>query len=99
MVLSNRSPVATYLSLLESLEGETSYGVWHNILQTLIAIDRLEQGEPVRAAYQAYVCSLLNLLLERLGWYPNNYEGLAAEQLRHVLIETLGVFGDLFVNN
>jgi len=99
MVLSNRSPVATYLSLLESLEGETSYSVWHNILLTLITIDRLEQGQPGRAAYQAYVCSLLNPLLERLGWYPANDEELATKLFRNELIETLGVFGDRSVIN
>ncbi|MBV8100961.1 MAG: ERAP1-like C-terminal domain-containing protein, partial [Verrucomicrobia bacterium] len=99
MVISNRSPIATYLSLLESLEGETSYSVWHNILQALIAIDRLEQGQPGRAAYQAYVCSLLNPLLERLGWYPNNDEELATKLFRNELIEALSIFGDRSVIN
>jgi aminopeptidase N len=99
MVISNRSPIAAYLSLLESLEGETSYSVWHNILQALVTIDRLEQGQPGRAAYQAYVCSLLNPLLERLGWYPTNDEELATKLFRNELIETLGVFGDRSVIN
>jgi aminopeptidase N len=99
MVISNRSPVSTYLGLLESLGGETSYSVWHNILQALIAMDRLEQGQPGRAAYQAYVCSLLNPLLERLGWYPNNDEEVATKLFRNELIEALGVFGDRSVIN
>ena len=99
MVISNRSPVATYLTLLESLEDETSYSVWHNVLQALITIDRLEQGQPGRAAYQTYVCSLLNPLLERLGWYPNNDEELATKLFRNELIETLGIFGDRSVIN
>ena len=99
MVLSNRSPISTYLTLLEGLGGETSYSVWHNILQALIAMDRLEQGQPGRAAYQAYVCSLLNPLLERLGWYPNNDEELATKLFRNELIEALGVFGDRSVIN
>jgi aminopeptidase N len=99
MVISNRSPVATYLTLLESLGDETSYSVWHNVLQALITIDRLEQGQPGRAAYQAYVCSLLNPLLERLGWYPNNDEELATKLFRNELIETLSIFGDRSVIN
>jgi aminopeptidase N len=99
MVVSNRSPVATYLSLLESLEGETSYSVWHNILQALVTIDRLEQGQPGREVYQTYVCSLLNPLLERLGWYPTKDEELATKLFRSELIETLGVFGDRSVIN
>jgi aminopeptidase N len=99
MVISNRSPIATYLTLLESLEGETSYSVWHNILQALITIDRLEQGQPGRAAYQAYVCSLLNPLLERLGWYPNNDEELATKLFRTELIQALSIFGDRAVIN
>jgi aminopeptidase N len=99
MVISNRSPIATYLTLLESLERETSYSVWHSILQALIAIDRLEQGQPGRPAYQAYVCSLLNPLLERLGWYPTNDEELATKLFRNELIETLSIFGDRSVIN
>jgi aminopeptidase N len=99
MVISNRSPAATYLTLLESLEDETSYSVWHNVLQALITIDRLEQGQPGRAAYQAYVCSLLNPLLERLGWHPNNDEELATKLFRNELIETLSIFGDRSVIN
>jgi aminopeptidase N len=99
MVISNRSPISSYLTLLESLGGETSYSVWHNILQALITIDRLEQGQPGRAAYQAYVCSLLNPLLERLGWYPNDDEELATKLFRNELIETLSVFGDRSVIN
>jgi aminopeptidase N len=99
MVISNRSPVSTYLTLAESLEGETSYSVWHNILQALITMDRLEQGQSGRAAYQAYVCSLLNPLLERLGWYPNNDEELATKLFRNELIEALGIFGDRSVIN
>jgi hypothetical protein len=59
----------------------------------------LEQGQPGRAAYQAYVCSLLNPLLERLGWYPTNDEELATKLFRNELIETLGVFGDRSVIN
>ena len=99
MVISNRSPIAAYLTLLESLEGETSYSVWHNLLQALITIDRLEQGQPGRAAYQAYVCSLLNPLLERLGWYPTNDEELATKLFRNELIEALSIFGDRSVIN
>jgi aminopeptidase N len=99
MVISNRSLIATYLTLLESLEGETSYPVWHNILQALITIDRLEQGQPGRAAYQAYVCSLLNPLLERLGWYPNKDEELATKLFRSELIQALSIFGDRSVIN
>jgi aminopeptidase N len=99
MVISNRSPISTYLTLLESLTGETSYSVWHNILQALITMDRLEQGQPGRAAYQAYVCSLLNPLLERLGWYPNNDEELATKLFRNELIEALSIFGDRSVIN
>jgi aminopeptidase N len=99
MVISNRSPVSAYLTLLEGLAGETSYSVWHNILQALITIDRLEQGQTGRAAYQAYVCSLLNPLLERLGWYPSNDEELATKLFRSELIEVLGLFGDRSVIN
>jgi hypothetical protein len=68
MVMSSRAPVTSYLALLDQLRAETSYSLWHNVIQALKKVDQLERGQPGRAAFQAYVCTLLGPLFERVGW-------------------------------
>jgi aminopeptidase N len=97
MVMSNRTPVTSYFALLDRLRSESSYSVWHNVIQALTMIDRLERGQPGRAAFQAYVCTLLGPLLERVGWDAKSDEELATKLLRSDLIQTLGTFGDRLV--
>jgi aminopeptidase N len=97
MVMSNRTPITSYLALLDRLRSETSYSVWHNVIQALTMIDRLERGATGRAAYQAYVCTLLGPLFERVGWDSKSDEELATKLLRSDLIQTLGIFGDRIV--
>jgi len=94
MVMSNRTPVTAYLALLDRLRSESSYSVWHNVIQALTMIDRLEREQSGRAAFQAYVCSLLGPLFQRVGWDANPDEELATKLLRSDLIQTLGAFGD-----
>jgi aminopeptidase N len=94
MVMSNRTPVTSYLTLLDRLRSESSYSVWHNVIQALTMIDRLESGQSGRAAFQAYVCTLLGPLFQRVGWDAKSDEELATKLLRSDLIRTLGAFGD-----
>jgi aminopeptidase N len=94
MVLANRTPVLSYLALLDRFDGETSYSVWHNVIQALIAIDRLERGESGRSAFQSYVCALLNPLFKKIGWETKSNEELSVKLLRSDLVRTLGIFGD-----
>ena len=94
MVMSNRTPVTSYLALLDRFRSESSYSVWHNVIQALTMIDRLERGQPGRAAFQTYVCTLLGPLFERVGWDAKSDEELAPKLLRSDLIQTLGMFGD-----
>jgi aminopeptidase N len=94
MVMSNRTPVTSYLTLLDRLRSESSYSVWHNVIQALTMIDRLESGQSGRAAFQAYVCTLLGPLFQRVGWDAKSDEELATKLLRSDLIQTLGAFGD-----
>jgi aminopeptidase N len=94
MVLANRTPVVSFLALLDRFDGETSYSVWHNVIQALIAIDRLERGESGRSAFQSYVCALLNPLFKKIGWETKSNEELSVKLLRSDLVRTLGIFGD-----
>jgi aminopeptidase N len=94
MVMSNRTPVTSYLTLLDRLQSESSYSVWHNVIQAVAMIDRLERGQSGRAAFQAYVCTLLGPLFQRVGWDAKSDEKLATKLLRSDLIEVLGAFGD-----
>jgi aminopeptidase N len=97
MVMSSRTPVTSYLALLDQLLSESSYSVWHNVIQALATIDRLERGQPGRAAFQAYVCTLLGPLFRRIGWDAKSDEELTTKLLRSDLIQTLGIFGDRIV--
>jgi aminopeptidase N len=97
MVMSSRTPVTSYLALLDQLRAETSYSVWHNVIQALKKVDQLERGQPGRAAFQAYVCTLLGPVFERVGWDAQLDEELTTGLLRNDLIRTLGMFGDRLV--
>ncbi len=97
MVMSNRTPITSYLALLDRLRSESSYSVWHNVIQALMLIDRLERGEPGRAAFQAYVCTLLGPLFQKIGWDSKSDDELVTKLLRSDLIQTLGIFGDRVV--
>jgi aminopeptidase N len=94
MVMSNRTPVTSYLTLIDRLRSESSYSVWHNVIHALTMVDRLESGQSGRAAFQAYVCTLLGPLFQRVGWDAKSDEELATKLLRSDLIQTLGAFGD-----
>jgi aminopeptidase N len=94
MVMSNRIPVTSYLALLDRLRSDSSYSVWHNVIQALTMIDRLEREQSGRAAFQGYVCALLGPLFQRVGWDAKADEELATKLLRSDLIRTLGAFGD-----
>ncbi len=94
MVMSNRIPVTSYLALLDRLRSESSYSVWHNVIQALTMIDRLEREQSGRAAFQGYVCALLEPLFQRVGWDAKPDEELGTKLLRSDLIQTLGAFGD-----
>jgi aminopeptidase N len=97
MVMSNRTPVTSYLTLLDRLRSESSYSVWHNVIHALTMIDQVEKGQSGRAAFQAYVCTLLGPLFQRVGWDAKSDEELATKLLRSDLIHSLGGFGDRVV--
>jgi aminopeptidase N len=93
-------PASSYFDILEELRGDDSFAVWQSVLGTnetmgaLRRIDRLEQGQPGRAAYQRYICSLFAPKFRKLGWDEMAGEDAETQSYRAILIETLGFFGD-----
>ena len=100
LVESGNLPASSYFDLLEELRGDKSFAVWQSVLGTsetmgaLRWIDRLEQGQLGRAAYQRYICSLFAPKFRELGWEEIAGEDAEAQGYRAILIETLGFFGD-----
>jgi aminopeptidase N len=93
MVSSGRSPMISYCELLDELRNDPSANLWRIILDSLTALDRLEQGQPRREAFQSYITTLLTPSFDRLGWTEKPDESYDDQQLRPLLIEALGVFG------
>ena len=102
-VESGNVPVSLYFDLLENLRRDDSFAVWQSALGeqgtsgALKLIDRLEQGQAGREAYQRNICSLFNPKLQRLGWDERSGENIETRRFRAMLIETLGFFGDRVV--
>jgi aminopeptidase N len=99
-VESGKIQASVYFELLDNLIHDDSFALWgtalgnDNAMGGLKIIDRLEQGQPGRENYHRYICSLFGPKLQALGWEEKADEDSEAHQLRAMLIETLGFFGD-----
>jgi aminopeptidase N len=99
-VESGNIQASAYFELLDKLIRDDSFPLWKtalgndNAMGGLKIIDRLEQGQPGRESYQRYICSLFGPKLQALGWEEKADEDSEAHQMRVMLIETLGFFGD-----
>ena len=104
-VESGNIQASAYFELLDDLIHDPSFPLWktalgnYNGMGGLKIIDRLEQGQPGRESYHRYVCSLFGPKLQALGWEEKPDEDSEARQMRAMLIETLGFFGDRDVIN
>jgi aminopeptidase N len=99
-VESGNIQASAYFEVLDDLIHDDSCALWKtalgsdNAMGGLKMIDRLEQGQPGREKYQKYVCSLFRPKLHVLGWDEKPDEDTETHQMRAMLIETLGFFGD-----
>jgi len=99
-VESGNLQASAYFELLDKLIRDDSFPLWEtalgndNAMGGLKIIDRLEQGQPERESYHRYICSLFGPKLQALGWQEKPEEDSEAHQMRAMLIETLGFFGD-----
>jgi len=91
---------SAYFELLENLISDDGFALWKAALGSnatmggLKMIDRLEQGQPGRENYQKYICAVLEPKLQALGWDEKADEDTETRQMRAMLIETLGFFGN-----
>jgi len=100
LVESGGMEASAYFELLENLIRDDGFAFWKAALGSdaamggLKIVDRLEQGQPGRENYQKYVCEVLGPKLQALGWDEKAGEGTETRQMRAMLIETLGFFGN-----
>ncbi|MDB6017722.1 MAG: Aminopeptidase [Pedosphaera sp.] len=94
MVEAGRAAAPAYLDLTQSLRDEKVFAIWNQIISTLDIIAELERGQPGRAAFREYACSLLRPQLQRLGWDRKPNESSPDSLLRSRVITDLGNFGD-----
>jgi aminopeptidase N len=100
LVEAGSMEASAYFELLENLIRYDSFALWKAALGSnasmggLKIIDRLEQGQPGRENYQKYVCAILGPKLQALGSDEKADEDTETRQMRAMLIETLGFFGD-----
>jgi aminopeptidase N len=99
-VESGNIQASAYFELIDDLIHDDSFALWKtalgsdNAMGGLKMIDRLEQGQPGRENYQKYICSVFGPKLQVLGWDEKPDEDTETSQMRAMLIETLGFFGD-----
>jgi aminopeptidase N len=99
-VESGNVQASAYFALLNDLIHDDTFALWKtalgsdNAMASLKVIDRLEQGQPGRENYQKYICSVFAPKLQTLGWDEKPDENTEKRQMRAMLIETLGFFGD-----
>jgi aminopeptidase N len=94
LVQADRGSISDYFKLVETLREENSLALWEQITATLSTIDFLYLGDSERAAFQAYGCSLLKPVFDRVGWEPQKGEEVPVGLLRTKLITELSEFGD-----
>src|SRR5262249_30824742 len=67
LVQADRGSIWDYFKLVETLREENSLALWEQISATLSAIDFLYLENSERTAFQAYGCSLLKPVFDRVG--------------------------------
>jgi aminopeptidase N len=99
-VESGSVQASAYFALLDDLIHDDTFALWKtalgsdNAMGSLKMIDRLEQGQPGRENYQKYICNVFAPKLQLAGWDEKPSEDTETRQMRAMLIETLGSFGD-----
>lgn len=91
---SGRIPFAEYFRLLDAMRGEREGAVWQQVIDDLGFLDDVFARTPAQPSVRAYGRSLLQPVLDRLGWQPRPGEDAETLRLRDALIETLGRFDD-----
>jgi puromycin-sensitive aminopeptidase len=91
-VLAGTASATSLLELASGFADETDPTVWAVLSGALAGIDRILEGEP-RERFQAFVRTLAQPALARLGWEPASGEDDLTRQARGTVLTTLGVMG------
>ena len=90
-------PLSAYLALLGQARNDPEPAIWHEILGRIEKLDRLAEGEPLRAGLRDFGVGILRPQLESLGWEERSSDSQETLELRPRLIAALGYFGDTAV--
>ncbi len=91
---AGRTGPADYFPLVQAVENDDKRGVWREVVDAFMRINRLERGLPGRPAFQAYARAILRKPFDRLGWDAAPGESEDNAILRARLISALGDLDD-----
>src|SRR5262249_51180811 len=94
MVESLREAPAAYFVLADQLAGDDHRRVVNQLVDSITRVHKLERGRPGRTAFQAYACTLLRPIFERVGWQAADGEPAERVRIRTRLLGALGDLGD-----
>jgi aminopeptidase N len=91
---SGAAPLASYLALVDAWHDDSGERGWVQVLGALDQIARAERGTAGESAYLAFARGVAQPLATRLGWDPQPGEPPADANLRRLVLERLGDWGD-----
>jgi aminopeptidase N len=94
LAFAGEEPTANLLELVRQVPPDADPLVMMQLVSTLVAVDRLFDGLPSRAAFRSYAIAVLNPVLARTGWAAKGAETDNAAILRAALIEALSELDD-----
>lgn len=94
LIRLDRLPIAHLFALLERIGAETEVSTWRRVIQILRSLDRLQRGQPMRAAFRGYARTVLRPVLARLGLTPRPEEAASQLILREEALIALAFFED-----
>jgi hypothetical protein len=86
--------LSTYLALAAAMGDRLEERAWTQITTALALIEYDERGTEGHDAFAAYARSILKPVAERLGWTSKPNETPGIQNLRRVVLEDLGDWGD-----
>jgi aminopeptidase N len=94
LVQSDKESLSAYLALAASMGSDLDSRAWEQIAAALARIEYDVRGAAGHDAFVARARSILQPAAQRLGWDAQPAESPGVQQLRRVLIEDLGAWGD-----
>ncbi len=92
-VLAGQTDAASFIGLVDALDGEDEPDVWGIAINGLAELNRVVSSDD-RPALRAKVRDLVGEQAAEMGWVPEVGESDLTRRLRGVLLRTLGNLGD-----